>query len=156
MINTLNIQKSTVLYYHMIPDLKFDTHFQQIKIAVIIAIILGLATSIFFISIDTESFSAIYIVPGSIIHNPDDNTVLYEYGVKSSETEPMDYTLDTYMDSILIKTKKFSLNTGEILAEGDKIILPPETQYPSKISLKLTTITATEEVHFWIKKEGAP
>jgi hypothetical protein len=139
----------------MIPHFKFDTKDQQIKIAIIIAIFFGLVIAIFFINIDTESYSAIYFTPGSIIHNLDDNTVLYEYGVKSSESEIMDYTLDTYVGENLVKTKKFSLNTGEILEERDKILIPAEMQYPLKISLKLSTITETEEIHFWVNKENA-
>jgi hypothetical protein len=138
----------------MFPQLKLTNNFDIIIIAVIIAIILGLGTSIFFMVVAKESYSAIYIVPGSIIHNSDDNTVLYAYGVTSSETGKMDYTLDTYLNDNLIKTRQFSLNINEILEERDKITLPPDTQYPSKIGLKLTTKTATEEIHFWLTESG--
>jgi hypothetical protein len=138
----------------MFPQLKPTNNSDIIITAVIIAIILGLGTSIFFMVFAQESYSAIYIVPDSIIHNSDDNTVLYAYGVKSSETGKMDYTLDIYIDATLIKTRNFSLNNGEILDEQDKITLPPNIQYPSKISLKLTTNTATEEIHFWLKEKG--
>jgi hypothetical protein len=100
--------------------------------------------------IEKDSYSAIYIVNGSTLNNSD-NTVLYQYGVKSSESGRMDYTLDTYLNDILIKTRQFSLNNGEILDERDKITLPADIQYPAKISLRLTTKTATEEVHFWLK-----
>jgi hypothetical protein len=128
-----------------------DNNFRVIEIVVIIAIILGLATSIFFMVINKEYYSAIYIIPGSIIQNPDDNSVLYSYGVKSSESGKMDYTLDTYLDDKPIKTRQFSLNSGEILEEREKILLPSNILYPSKISLKLKTTTGTEEVHFWLK-----
>jgi len=138
----------------MFPQLKLTNNFDVITIAVIIAIIFGLGTSIFFMVVAKESYSAIYIVPGSIIHNSDDNTVLFAYGVKSSEAGKMDYTLYTYVDAKLLKTKYFSLNEGESLDERDKIILPPETQFPSKISLKLTTNTATEEIHFWLNEKS--
>ena len=138
----------------MFPQLKLTNNFHIVKTAVIIAVILGLGTSIFFLVVAKESYSAIYIVPGSIIHNSEDNTVIYAYGVESSETGNMDYTLHTYVGPTLLKTKYFSLNKGEILDERDKITLPPDTQYPSKISLKLTTNTATEEIHFWLKEKG--
>ena len=138
----------------MFPQFKKRNKFEIIIIAVIIAIILGLGTSFFFMVVEKDSYSAIYIVPGSITHNSDDNTVLYTYGVKSSETGKMDYTLYTYVNAILLKTKYFSLNEGESLDERDKIILPPETQFPSKISLKLTTNTATEEIHFWLNEKS--
>jgi hypothetical protein len=129
---------------------KVENNSDILRIAVLIAIILGLLTSVFFMVIEKDSYSAIYIVPGSILHNSD-NTVLYQYGVKSSESGKMDYTLDTYMNDILIKTRQFSLNKGEILDERDKITLPADIQYPAKISLRLTTNTATEEVHFWLQ-----
>jgi flagellar basal body-associated protein FliL len=138
----------------MFPQFKKRNKFEIIIIAVIIAIILGLGTSFFFMVVEKDSYSAIYIVPGSIFHSSDDNTVLYTYGVKSSESGKMDYTLYTYVNEKLLKTKYFSLNTGESLDERDKIILPPETQFPSKISLKLTTNTATEEIHFWLNEKG--
>jgi len=137
----------------MFPKLKFINKFDIIITALIIAIILGLGTSIFFMVIQKESYSAIYIVPDSIIHNSGDNTVLYMYGVKSSETGKMDYTLDTYIGTTLIKTRNFSLRPGEILDERDKLTIPSGTQYPSKISLKLTSNTETEEIHFWLKEK---
>ncbi len=137
----------------MFPKLKFINKFDIIITALIIAIILGLGTSIFFMVIQKESYSAIYFVPDSIIHNSDDNTVLYMYGVKSSETGKMDYTLDTYIGTTLIKTRNFSLRPGEILDERDKLTIPSGTQYPSKISLKLTSNTETEEIHFWLKEK---
>lgn len=137
----------------MFPLFKQTNNFEIIIIAVIIAIILGLGTSIFFMVVAKESYSAIYIVPDSIIHNSGDNTVLYMYGVKSSETGKMDYTLDTYIGTTLIKTRNFSLRPGEILDERDKLTIPSGTQYPSKISLKLTSNTETEEIHFWLKEK---
>ena len=135
----------------MVPSLDLDNRFQVISIAIILAIILGIFTSVFFIVVNKDSYSAIYIVPDSIIRNPVDNTVIYAYGVKSSETGTMDYTLDTYMGTTLIKSKQFSLKPGEILDEQDRITLQPDAKYPLKISLKLTTTTATQEVHFWLK-----
>lgn len=135
----------------MFPSLDLDNRFQVISIAIILAVVLGIFTSVFFIIVNKDSYSAIYIVPDSIVRNLDDNTVLYAYGVKSSETGTMDYTLDTYVDMTLIKSKQFSLKPDEILDERDQITLQTDAKYPLKISLKLTTKTATEEVHFWLK-----
>lgn len=137
----------------MAKDFDLNNNFQQIKIAVIIAIILGLVTLVFFLVIEKESYSAIYLVPGSIIHNPEDNTVLYIYGVTSSESQKMDYILDTYINDRLIKTKPFSLNYGETLEEREKTILPVDVPYPEKITLILKTGSKSESVHFWINNE---
>ena len=135
----------------MFPTLDLDNRFQVISIAIILAIVLGIFTSVFFIVVNKDSYSAIYLIPGSIIRNPVDNTVLYAYGVKSSETVTMDYSLDTYVDTTLLKSKQFSLKPGEILDERDQITLQPDAKYPLKIGLQLTTKTATQEVHFWLK-----
>jgi hypothetical protein len=126
--------------------------FNPLTIAVIIAIILGLGTSVFFLLIDKESYSAIYIIPDSISYNSNDNSVLYTYGVKSSESGKTDYSLETYLNNTLIKTKQFTLDNGETLDERDSITLPADIAYPSKISLELSTKTSKEEVHFWLNE----
>jgi len=126
-------------------------NFRFLTIAVIVTIFLGLVTSVFFMLINKESYSAIYIIPDSISHDTNDNSVLYTYGVKSSESGTMEYTLRTYLNNSLMKTKEFTLNKGEVLDERDRIVLPVDTIYPSKIRLELSTKTSKEEVHFWLE-----
>jgi hypothetical protein len=137
----------------MSPQSEFINHFDKIKIAFLIAVILGLITSVFFMVAEKDSYSSIYLVTGSVFHNEEFNTVVYEYGVKSSESGKMDYTLETYVNSIPVKSRLFSLNKGEVLDTKDEIILPRDIQYPSKISLRLTTVTGIEEIHFWIGRD---
>ena len=137
----------------MAAEFELQNNYQQIKTAVIIAIVLGLVTSVFFLVIEKESYSAIYLLPDSIIHNPDDNTVLYVYGITSSETQKTDYTLDTYVGDELIKTKQFSLNTGETLEERVKVLLPANMPLPGKINLILNTGSKNDSVHFWINDQ---
>lgn len=129
---------------------ELDKNSGVIKIAVIITIIIGISTAVFFMVVNKESYSAIYIVPGSIIHNPGDSSASFTYGIKSSETTTMDYTLETFVGSTLARTKQFSLKPDEILDERSQISVPSDSNYPLKISLKLTTKTSTEEVHFWL------
>ena len=119
--------------------------------AVIIAIALGIIVSIFFIFAEKESYSALYIIPNSTIFDASENNIFFGYGVRSFETGRTDYELNTYSADVQVKSKKFSLNNGEILEEQTKIILPQGTQFPNKISLKLNTGKKIEEVHFWIK-----
>jgi len=121
--------------------------------AIIIALILGLVTSIFFMVYEKDTYSAIYVAPGSIIHNSGNNSVLFSFGVRSSEAGKMDYVLNIYMNKILVETKQFSLDTGESLENRDKISIPPNTQFPLKIELILTTNQGAENVHFWIDEE---
>jgi hypothetical protein len=136
----------------MAAELELQNYYKQIKTAVTIAVILGLATSIFFLIIEKESYSAIYISPDSIIYDSDNNSVYYMYGVTSSENQKMDYTLDTYAADEIIKTKQFSLNNGETLEERVKTVLPVGIQYPIKITLALNN-SKSESVHFWINNE---
>jgi hypothetical protein len=119
--------------------------------AVIIAIVLGILTSFYFIFLDQESYSALYIIPNSTIFDANDNSVFFGYGVRSFETGRTDYELDMYSAKVQVDTKKFSLNNGEIFEERVKITLPPETRFPDKISLTLNTGKTIEEVHFWLK-----
>lgn len=122
-----------------------------ITIAVILAIALGIITSYFFLFVDKESYSALYITPDSTIFDSTDNSVFFGYGVRSFETARTDYELSMYSGGVQVNSKKFSLNPGEIWEERIKIILPQGTQFPDKISLRLTTGKSTEEVHFWLK-----
>jgi len=127
---------------------------ERIKIiayAAIIAIALGIIVSIFFISVERESYSALYIIPSSAIFNSNDNSLIFGYGVRSFETERTDYELRMYSADTLVDFKNFSLNEGEILEEQIKLILPQDTKFPDRISLKLNTGKTTEEVHFWLK-----
>jgi hypothetical protein len=137
----------------MAPEFELQNNYQQIKKAVVIAIILGMITSIFFLVIEKESYSSLYLVPDSIIHNSDDNTVLYAYGIISSENQKMDYSLHTYIGDELIKTKQFSLNNGETFEERVKTDLPVNISYPEKITLTLKTGLKNESVHFWINNQ---
>jgi hypothetical protein len=118
--------------------------------AVIIAIVLGVVTSYFFLAVDKESYSALYIIPDSTNFDSANNTVSFEYGVRSFETGSRDYTLKIYSANVQLNNKNFSLNPGRIVEEPVKISLPSNTRFPVKISLKLTTGTSSEEVHFWL------
>jgi hypothetical protein len=122
-----------------------------ITYAVIITIALGIITSYFFLFVDKESYSALYIIPNSTIFDATDNSVFFGYGVRSFETGRTDYTLIMYSAGVQVNSKTFSLNPGQIFEERVKIILPQDTQFPDKISLKLNTGKVMEEVHFWLK-----
>jgi hypothetical protein len=122
-----------------------------IKYASIIAITLGIIVIFFFININQEYYSIIYIKPNSTIYTPNDHNLTFEYGVKSFENGKSNYNLTIYSGIIKLKNKQFSLNKGETLEENIKISLPPETKFPDKISLMLNHGNFTEEVHFWLR-----
>ena len=135
----------------MLLKFSLNNKFQAISIAILFALLLGIVIFVFFIVVDKDSYSSLYIVPNSIILISDNDSVLFEYGIISSESGRTDYTLNMYLNEQNVKTKQFSLNRGERLEERDKILLPQDIQYPSKISLNLTTKSGSEEVHFWLK-----
>lgn len=122
-----------------------------IKYASIIAIVLGIIVIFFFINVNQEYYSVIYIKPNSTIYTPSDHNLTFEYGVKSFENGKSNYNLSIYSGDIKLKNKQFSLNKGETLEESIKISLPPETKFPDKISLSLNHGNDTEEVHFWLR-----
>jgi hypothetical protein len=129
-----------------------NTNIRVLTFSVIGIILLGLATTVFFMVVNNESYSALYIKPDSILFNANDNSVMYTFGVISTESGPRDYRLTVSANNTRIKTKEFSLNPGEILDERDRILLPSDMPFPIKISLQLTSDTSKEEVHFWIKE----
>jgi len=141
----LIIQKNSLLY--VFENERTDI----IAYAVILAIVLGILISIFFIIVNKESYSALYIIPNTTIFDANENTVSFGYGVRSFESGKTEYELNIYSAAVRVNNKQFSLNNGEILEERVKIILPAETQFPAKISLQLNTGKTQEEVHFWLK-----
>jgi hypothetical protein len=128
-----------------------DNRIDIIAYAVILTILIGIIVSIFFIIVNKESYSALYIVPNTTIFDANENSVSFEYGVRSFESGKTNYELNIYSSSVRVDNKEFLLNNGEIFEERIKIILPPGTQFPDKISLQLNTGKTQEEVHFWIK-----
>ena len=122
-----------------------------IKYASIIAIALGIIIIFFFINVNQEYYSVIYLKPNSTQYNPNDHNLTFEYGVKSFESGKNNYNLSIYSNNISLRNKQFSLNKGEILEERVRIVLPPETTFPDKISLNLTYKNSSEEVHFWLR-----
>jgi hypothetical protein len=135
----------------MFSSFKSDSKYRIFSIAIILAVILGLFTSLFFIFVDRDSYSSLYLVPDSIVHTHGNTTLFFEYGVVSSELGKMDYTLDTFINGENVNNKQFSLKPGEILEERQRILLPKDMEYPSKITLKLSGKGVSEEVHFWLK-----
>lgn len=124
-----------------------------IAYAVILAIILGILVSVFFIFVNKESYSALYIVPNSTMYDSNENSIVFTYGVTSYETGKTDYEMNIFSSDKIVEIKEFSLNSGEIFEERIKLSLPSETLFPDKISLKLNTGKNVEEVHFWIKSK---
>ena len=112
-------------------------------------IIIGMVVLVVLLISGQDSFTALYIVPGSVVSNQSGGSVFFSYGVRCQEPGGSSYTLDFSSDGIPIRSKQFSLKKGETLEEGIQLDLPAGRVSPSKISLILRNPTGTEEVHFW-------
>jgi len=121
-----------------------------IRNAAIIAVIIGILFSAFFLFLDRESYSGLFLYPNSTVFEKQGETVYFVYGVNCHETSRTDYDLNIYSDTNLMINKKFSLNPDEIQEERIKLELPRNTTYPTKIALKMNTGKNMEEVHFWV------
>jgi uncharacterized membrane protein len=122
--------------------------------SIILSIAIGVAATVFLIWDTTqEYYSALYIYPDSYSNyvNPGD-TVTFRYGVKSYEKGEMEYTLQIYLGNELIKTKKFTLKSGETWEENESIVLPENMKFPTKVMLVLNANGKTYEVHFWLRE----
>jgi hypothetical protein len=122
-----------------------------IKYASLIAIALGIIAIFFFININQEYYTVIYLKPNSTNFSSSDHNLTFEYGVKSLESGKTTYNLTIYSGNVSVKNKQFSLNKGEVLEERVRIVLPTDTKFPDKISLNLTHGSANDEVHFWLR-----
>jgi hypothetical protein len=122
-----------------------------IKYASIAAIVLGIIVIFFFININQEYYTVVYLKPNSTLYSPNDHNLTFEYGVKSFESGKSNYNLTVYSGNISVKNKQFSLNKGEVLEERIRVVLPPDAKFPDKISLNLTHGNTSDEVHFWLR-----
>jgi len=129
---------------------------QMIMRSVIVAIIIGAGVTVFLLwMISQESYSALYIYPDSYSNyvRPGD-VVTFKYGVKSYETNEVNYTLKIYLGDKLIKVKRFRLKSGETLEENESLKLSEKIKFPVKVMLVLAVSNRTYEAHFWLKEKS--
>ncbi len=122
-----------------------------IKIIAIVCIIgMALMTGMIYYA-GHESYSGIYISPGSYSNYVENNTISFTYGVKSFETNDTEYKLNVFLGDGLIKKKEFRLNAGEKLEENMSIIVPDDIEFPAKVKIIVIMNDKEESVHFWLK-----
>ncbi len=125
----------------------------EIRIAIVIAIILGIciAIGIFVLEIRTERFSAIYINPDTYSNYPVNGMVSFVYGLSSYELANTSYTITIRAGDTLIETKQVELAPGETFEERKEIQLPEDVVYPVKISVSYVSPHENNEVFFRIR-----
>ena len=127
--------------------------FSEIKIAIVIAIVIGicLACAIIIFDVRTERFSAVYVNPDTYSNYPENGTISFTYGINSNELEKTSYTIYIRAGNTLVETKQIELDPKEQY-EGKKVIqLPEDVVYPVKISVQYISPYENNEVFFRVR-----
>jgi hypothetical protein len=121
--------------------------------AAVIAIAIGALVTIFLVlETSKESYSALYIKPGSYSNYMEDNKVSFTYGVQCFENARTQYTLQVLVNDNLITEKEFALDgRGKTVEDDVSFDLPPGTGLPAKVSVALNANNQNYETHYWIK-----
>jgi uncharacterized membrane protein len=128
--------------------------YRILRIAVIVATVLGVVTVAFFLIIADEPYTALYLIPDPAPYTIDNGNIVFTYGLTSHEHESTSYILEFYVDTMLYHTETFEMRAGESF-EGQAIIaLPLDASFPFKVRMDLKTDSgSTESVHFWVREE---
>ena len=127
--------------------------FSEIKIAIVIAIIVGicLACAIIIFEVRTDRFSAIYVNPDTYSNYPETRNVSFVYGINSNELEKTSYTVYFKVGEKLVDTKQIELDPKEQYEERKVIQLPEDAVYPVKISVQYISPYENNEVFFRVR-----
>ena len=130
-----------------------ETTFSEIKIAIVVAIIIGicLACAIIIFDVRTERFSAVYINPDTYSNYPENGTISFTYGINSNELEKTSYTIYIRAGNTLVETKQIELDPKEQYEEKKVIQLPDDVVYPVKISVQYISPYENNEVFFRVR-----
>jgi|GEM_PF-1338807 len=133
-----------------------------IEYAIIIALIVCIAISLVYVGYskkEKETFSVLYVKPGSYSNIVKDGSFTFTYGVECHEKYPTDYELMMYLGGILIDKEAFELcNLGsrsiQKIEEKKTLHIPSDTQYPIQLKLKLKSWDRDYENLIWLRSEG--
>jgi uncharacterized membrane protein len=132
---------------------KPTTTFSEIRIAIVVAIIIGVcfACAIIIFDVRTERFSAVYINPDTYSNYPGNGTVSFVYGINSYELEKTRYTINIRVGGVLLETKQIELKPKEQFEERKVVQLPENVVYPVKISVQYISPYENNEVFFRVR-----
>jgi hypothetical protein len=124
-----------------------------IRTAAVAAVAVGLiVTAFLLLEGGKESYSALYLVPGSYSNYLDKDAVFFAYGVQCFETQRTQYHLTVMLDDKVITEKDFVLDgRGKSTEDTVSFDIPPNTGFPAKVSVLLKANDNDYETHFWIK-----
>jgi len=125
--------------------------------AAVIAMVIGVVVAAYLIWLNSqESYSALYIYPGSYSNYINTSELPKEisfiYGIKSYETRDKTYKVSIFLGDKLIKSKEIEIKRGETFEENESIVIPVNTTFPAKIRVVAEVEGVVYEVHFWLKE----
>lgn len=125
--------------------------------AAIIAMVIGVIVAAYLIWLNMqESYSALYIYPGSYSNYVNKSELPKEisfiYGIKSYETRDKIYKISIFLGNKLIKSKEVEIKRGETFEENESIIIPVNTTFPAKVRIVAEVEGVVYDVHFWLKE----
>ncbi|MDD5111468.1 MAG: hypothetical protein PHG85_02885 [Candidatus Altiarchaeota archaeon] len=131
---------------------------RSLELVIIIVCFLALSTTLVWVGNtkrSADSFSAIYIKPGSYSGIVEKNMVSFTYGVMCFEQRETKYSLETYLNGELAGKEDFELCTGEKLLlnrieDEERLKIPEDVKFPAKVSLILRTRERSYETFFWL------
>lgn len=117
--------------------------------SVAIAIACGILVTAYLVYVDQqESYTALYIEPGSYSNYLEGDTISFTYGIQHVGPTRPDYLLEIYLDDQLLK----QLEISDMLASKSvEIEVPASQKFPAKVQLVLHADEDEYTTHFWIK-----
>ncbi|MFH1721940.1 MAG: hypothetical protein ABH950_04980 [Candidatus Altiarchaeota archaeon] len=122
---------------------------------VIIAVVVGVLvfTAIYLVK-QEESYSVLYLKPGSYSEYLDENRLSFAYGVEFFENKPTNYKLSIFLGNTLLDERDFSLTKANKRHEEEVELVgvPTDLKFPVKVRLLLKADDNEYEVHYWLKE----
>lgn len=119
--------------------------------AILIAIVIGLVTTVTLAYLGQETYSTLYLVPGSFSNYLSGDTTSFTFGVTNAAGRDQVYTAEFYVADELVGTQTLSVAGGSTIEQPVDLTVPRTAKFPLKIGLTITSETASEHVHFWLK-----
>jgi hypothetical protein len=131
----------------------------SIEYAIIVALVVSIAITLVYVGAtkrEKETFSVLYIKPGSYSNYVKDNTVSFVYGVECFEKYPTEYELVFYLGDRALKKETFELckEGGRSIRKMEKmetLDIPSDTKYPIKLRIVLKSWDKEYENAIWLR-----
>jgi hypothetical protein len=126
---------------------------EMIGKAALAAIVIGaVATLILVYEASSESYSSLYLKPDSYGSYIKGDTASFSYGVQCFENKRTEYDLKVFLNETQVAQKQFSIEgKGQTLEESLSFIVPHDTVFPVRVSVRLAADDKTYSTHYWLR-----